>query len=104
MITHFHKSNGGFAVAACLLAGFGWVTLTGAQTAADPSTTNIDKADAPPRIIATSPKTGTTDVDPALKQITVTFDRDMDAGMSWTGGGPSLPKSPEGAEAHWTSD
>jgi hypothetical protein len=25
----------------------------------------------------------------------------MDGGMSWTGGGPNFPKSPEGAKAHW---
>jgi RNA polymerase sigma-70 factor (ECF subfamily) len=95
MITKFHKLNGSLAAAACLLAGLGLVTLADAQT---------EKPDAPPHIIATSPKTGDLDVDPALKEITVTFDRDMDAGFSWTGGGPNFPKSPEGARPHWRPD
>jgi hypothetical protein len=101
MITQFCRWNGGFAVVAYLLASLRLATLTKAQTAADPSNTETKKADAPPHIVATSPKTGTTDVDPALKEITVTFDRDMGGGMSWTGGGPAFPKSPEGAKADW---
>jgi beta-lactamase regulating signal transducer with metallopeptidase domain len=101
MIAKFHKSNGGFAIAACLLAALGLVTLTDAQTGANPATTISEKADVAPHIIATSPKVGATDVDPALKEITVTFDRDMGGGMSWTGGGPDYPKSPEGAKARW---
>jgi RNA polymerase sigma-70 factor (ECF subfamily) len=94
MITKFHKSHGGFAVAASLLAALGLVTLTDAQTTANVA----------PRIISTSPKAGATNVDPALKEITVTFDRDMDGGMSWTGGGPEHPKSPEGASAYWRNN
>ena len=35
-------------------------------------------------------------MDPALKEITVTFDQDMEEGMSWTGGGPEFPQIPEG--------
>jgi RNA polymerase sigma-70 factor (ECF subfamily) len=101
MITKFHKFNSRLAATAVLMTGLGLVTLTDAQTGADSTTTPSEKADAPPHIIATSPKTGTTDVDPALKEITVTFDRDMGEGMSWTGGGPTFPKSPEGAKAHW---
>jgi RNA polymerase sigma-70 factor (ECF subfamily) len=54
-----------------------------------------------PRIVATSPANGATDVDPGLTEITVTFDQDMGAGFSWTGGGPQYPASPEGARAHW---
>ena len=41
-----------------------------------------------PQIMETVPKIGATDVDPALREITVTFDRDMGGGMSWTGGPP----------------
>jgi beta-lactamase regulating signal transducer with metallopeptidase domain len=100
MIAKFQKSSGGFAAAACLLAGLGLVTLTDAQTDGQ-SAAASEPADGPPHIVATSPKFGATDVNPALKEITVTFDRDMDAGMSWTGGGPSFPKSPEGAKARW---
>ena len=101
MIAKSHPSTRGFALAASLLAGLGLVTLTNAQTGDNPSTTPSEKADAPPHIIATTPKIGTTDVDPALKEITVTFDRDMEEGFSWTGGGPNYPKSPEDAKIHW---
>ena len=55
----------------------------------------------PPRLVSSSPKNGAWDVDPALKEITVTFDRDMEGGMSWTGGGKDFPKSPQGGKAHW---
>ncbi len=56
-----------------------------------------------PVIVATSPKIGATDVDPKAKEISVTFDRDMDVGgYSWTGGGPNHPPSPEGSTAVWT--
>ncbi len=65
-----------------------------AQPAPDPQ--------APPSIVATSPAIGATDVDPAITKITVTFDRDMGAGFSWTGGGPEHPVPPEGAKAHWS--
>jgi hypothetical protein len=54
-----------------------------------------------PKIVATSPAVGATDVDPALTEITVTFDQDMRGGMSWTGGGPNFPKGLEGQKAHW---
>ncbi len=55
----------------------------------------------PPKILSTSPAVGETDVDPALAEITVTFDRDMAGGFSWTGGGPDFPPSPEGQRASW---
>ncbi len=54
-----------------------------------------------PTIVETSPKIGATEVDPATKEISVTFDRDMGGGMSWTGGGPEFPTSPEGSKATW---
>ncbi len=54
-----------------------------------------------PTIVATTPEIGATDVDPALTEITLTFDRDMDAGgFSWTGG-PAFPPTPEGAAPSW---
>ncbi len=56
---------------------------------------------AAPRITATTPRSGATDVDPALTEITVTFDRDMAPGFSWTGGPPEFPPSPAGKKAHW---
>jgi hypothetical protein len=55
----------------------------------------------PPKIVATSPAVGAKDVDPGLTEITVTFDQDMGGGMSWTGGGPEFPPSPEGQKAEW---
>ena len=54
-----------------------------------------------PTIVETSPKIGATEVDPATKEISVTFDRDMGGGMSWTGGGPDFPTVPEGSKAAW---
>jgi hypothetical protein len=54
-----------------------------------------------PQIVSCSPARGATDVDPALKEITVTFDQDMEEGMSWTGGGPEFPQISEGQKVHW---
>lgn len=54
-----------------------------------------------PKILFTKPADGATDVDPALSEITVTFDQDMSEGMSWTGGPPEFPSSPEGQQAQW---
>jgi RNA polymerase sigma-70 factor (ECF subfamily) len=58
-------------------------------------------APAPPKIVSTSPKIGAKDVDPDLKEITVTFDQDMGRGMSWTGGGPDFPAMPKDQRAKW---
>jgi beta-lactamase regulating signal transducer with metallopeptidase domain len=56
-----------------------------------------------PTIVSTEPKIGATDVDPNLKEISVTFDRDMDVdGYSWTGGGEFYPEVPDGQSAVWT--
>jgi len=54
-----------------------------------------------PQIVATTPAVGAVDVDPAVTEITVTFDRDMGGGMSWTGGGADFPRGPEGQRAFW---
>ena len=59
------------------------------------------QAQSPPRIVATSPKVGETDVDPGLTEITVTFDRDMAGGFSWTGGGADYPPGREGVKPQW---
>ena len=55
----------------------------------------------PPKIIATIPAMDATNVDPSLTEISVTFDRDMNRGMSWTGGPPAFPDTPEGGRAQW---
>jgi hypothetical protein len=47
-----------------------------------------------PRIIETVPKVAATDVDPGLREIRVTFDRDMATGMSWTSGSHFPPATP----------
>ena len=59
------------------------------------------EAQGPPRIVVTSPKIGDTEVKPELKEITVTFDRDMQSGFSWTGGPPEFPAGPEGQKPRW---
>ena len=55
----------------------------------------------PPTLVSSTPADGAKNVDPALKEITVTFDQDMSEGFSWTGSGPEHPQTPEGATAQW---
>jgi hypothetical protein len=46
-----------------------------------------------PKVVKTVPATLANDVDPGLKQMTVTFDRKMqDRNWSWTGGGETFPQ------------
>lgn len=46
----------------------------------------------PPKVISSVPLPDSTGVDPALTNIRVTFDQDMDTrGFSWVGGGPTYP-------------
>ncbi|MBN2581929.1 MAG: Ig-like domain-containing protein, partial [Planctomycetes bacterium] len=48
---------------------------------------------APPKVVKAEPDNGATNVDPALREIRVTFDQDMSTGgFSWTGGGETYPK------------
>ena len=54
----------------------------------------------PAWIVATEPAIGAIDVDPDLKEISVTFDRDMSGGMSWTGAPPLHPGDPD-RKAEW---
>jgi hypothetical protein len=54
-----------------------------------------------PKILSATPAAGATDVDPAIQEITVTFDRDMGKGFSWTGGGPDHPPVAEGLRPFW---
>ena len=92
-----------------LLAGTGYARIgdvkfevVGADVpATDMMATPAAAPAGPPRIVATSPAAGAVGVDPATTEITVTFDRDMSGGMSWTGGGPDFPPMPEGARAAW---
>jgi len=106
MIAKFKKTNRWPLAAMAVFAGLAIVTLTNAQSpagAGTPDAAGAGTADkqGPPEIIATSPRVGEMDVDPALVEITVTFDRDMGKGSSWTGGGPDYPPGPEGKKAIW---
>lgn len=55
----------------------------------------------PPKIVSTSPAVGASEVDPGTKEITVTFDRDMAKGFSWTGGGTNCPAGVAGLSPFW---
>jgi tetratricopeptide (TPR) repeat protein len=54
-------------------------------------------ADPTPRVLSTSPRPLSNDVDPSLDKLTVTFDRPMmDKSWSWTGGGETYPEAAGG--------
>ncbi|QDT70835.1 ECF RNA polymerase sigma factor SigW [Planctomycetes bacterium MalM25] len=62
------------------------------------------KAERPkwPVLVESVPEHGATDVDPDLTEVRVTFDRDMQRGMSWTGNKQTfMPDVPPGAKARW---
>jgi beta-lactamase regulating signal transducer with metallopeptidase domain len=100
MIAKFRKTSHGPALAGALFIALGLVTLTDAQTGGKGSAPGVAGGQAP-NIVATSPAVGAADVDPALTEITVTFDQDMGGGFSWTGGGPDYPPTLEGQKAQW---
>lgn len=96
MIAKFNKSTGWPVLAGSLCAVLGLFTLTDAH-----SGQGAAKAEGPPQIVSTTPKPGAVDVDPNLSELTITFDRDMGGGFSWTGGGPEFPPGVEGKKAFW---
>jgi beta-lactamase regulating signal transducer with metallopeptidase domain len=96
MIAKFKKSNRWPVAAMAAFAALALVALTDAQSAPGAA-----DEQGPPTIVSTSPKVGETDVDPTVAEITVTFDRDMGSGFSWTGGGPEYPPAAEGKKAQW---
>jgi beta-lactamase regulating signal transducer with metallopeptidase domain len=100
MIARFRRTNRVPALAGALFIGLGLVTLTDAQTTGKPAPRKAPSG-SPPSIVSTTPARGATDVDPGTKEITVTFDRDMGGGMSWTGGGPDFPPIPEDQKPQW---
>jgi hypothetical protein len=57
-----------------------------------------------PKIVSMEPANGAKDVDPALKQLKVTFDVPMGGGMSWVGGGEFFPTIPDGQRGTWSED
>jgi hypothetical protein len=91
-----------------LWAGFELATLGDAQSTATASktfrtvgTSAMPKA---PEVVSLNPPNRARDVSPALKELRVTFNVRMGGGMSWNGGGPNFPPSPEGKKAYWTKD
>jgi RNA polymerase sigma-70 factor (ECF subfamily) len=93
--------------AAALFALLALVTLTDAQLQSSPGTAPgqsvVTGKEVPwrPWVIAASPQPGESEVDPALAEFTVTFDRDMSPGMSWTGRDGEYPPTPEGRPSYW---
>ena len=103
MIAKFQGANRGPVLAALLFLALGLFTLTEAQPTAGQTTPAPAAKSGAPRIVATSPKNGAINVGPAtLTEISVTFDQDMQGGMSWTGGGPEFPAMRVGEKARWT--
>ena len=95
------KNTNRLLVMAATSALITMAALANAQSGQGDKTANASATDGPPRIVATSPKIGETDVKSELTEITVTFDRDMQAGFSWTGGPPDFPNGSEGKKPQW---
>jgi len=55
-----------------------------------------------PTIVSMQPLNGATDVSSSIQLITVTFDRPMGGGFSWTGGGEHYPETT--GEPYWSTD
>jgi hypothetical protein len=87
--------------AAVIFVALGAITFTEAQNTKEPAPAAEKNDNGAPRIVKTSPVVGAKDVDPATKEITITFDRDMAGGFSWTGGGPEFPPGRSGEKATW---
>ncbi len=107
LIAGFKQTRQSPVVAAILFAALAVGTLTNAQSPLSPAVAQRQIALSGttvswgPYAIATSPRTGETQVDPGLKEITVTFDRDMARGMSWTGRDADYPSTPGGQRGYW---
>jgi hypothetical protein len=94
MTTDLNKTYRWPALAAGLFTSLALIAQSGGLSSAQ-------AAQGAPQIVSSSPARGASDVDPGLKEVTVTFDQDMEEGMSWTGGGPEFPSIPQGQKAHW---
>lgn len=101
MIAKFKSTNRRALPGKAIASSFALAVLVLAMAAEPWAARAADSSERPPLVVSTSPAVGATEVDPAITEITVTFDRDMQDGMSWTGGGPEYPPSPEGAKAYW---
>jgi len=80
--TKIEKTPRWQALAASVLARLASVTLAQARPAPAAPASTAEDEQGPPRIVSTSPRVCETEVNPALKGITVTFDRDMQPGFS----------------------
>jgi beta-lactamase regulating signal transducer with metallopeptidase domain len=107
MIAAFKKTHKWPVFAASLFAALALLTLTDARShqflAVEPGQSPAGEPGARwrPWVVACSPAVGETEVAPWLTEVTVTFDRDMAEGMSWTGRDGTYPPRPEGQQAHW---
>ena len=110
MIGSFKRTARQPFLPAALFVCLALVALTDAQPQSTVETTNAaGEAGADgrwqPWVVASSPRPGETNVDPALTEITVKFDRDMSGGYSWIIRGPQysaeVPKMPEGKKPFW---
>lgn len=101
MITNF-QNTGWVTSKASLVVALTIIPWANGQTLPSPvSGGESSGASGVPQIVSTSPAIGAKDVSPDLKEITVTFDRDMRGGFSWTGGGPQFPPGREGEKPAW---
>jgi RNA polymerase sigma-70 factor (ECF subfamily) len=81
------------------------IALTAAAQTAAPVAKEITLKTMPPSVVKTSPQAGDTAVDPALKEITVTFSKDMKTNRMWAVCQISKETFPETAgQIHYLSD
>ncbi len=64
----------------------------------------VEKKLVRPVVVAAVPANGAKDVDPALRELRVSFNVPMGPGCSWLLAGGSVPSTPDGAEPYWTDD
>ena len=57
-----------------------------------------------PKIVETEPADGAKGVNPATRDLRITFNVPMGEGFSWTGGGPAFPTIPDGEQPRWSRD
>ena len=100
MIPKFNGTMNWAILGGSVAALLAMIALAEAQSTPS-QTSSVPDAHGPPRIVSTSPKVGEIDVKPDLKEITVSFDRDMQPGFSWTGGPPEFPSGGEGQKPRW---
>ncbi len=101
-IMNYEPEQAGMKPGWCaVLAGLLLVFLPMAAITRAKSDAPAEPPSLPAWVAATSPDIGATGVDPKTNEITITFDRDMGQGMSWTGGPPLFPETPQDSKANW---